>query len=216
MAQTRACAHGLWLFRRVSARGSVLVQIAAFVVAGVYLGAWSVEMWSLRIDGGPWVWTPTTDVAWQMLSGWALFVGGHIALDLASRFTVVPARWELPVFATLTALAFGAGMLMAVFPLSLILPVLAGLSFWMMRRDGQGSATAAAPFLVRLSALRVPMTAYVLSLIVPVAAVATYHELAVADVQLESSAFHILWVGPASLALLVWSTARILTGRRRS
>lgn len=206
-------ALGLWLFRRVAARGSVVVQIAAFAVAGVYLGAWSVELWSLQTDGSPWVWTPTTDIAWQMLSGWVLFVGGHIAFDLASRFTAVPARWELPMFGALTGLAFGAGMLIAAFPVSLILPVLAALAVWMMHRDGQGGATAAAPFLVRLSALRVPMTAYVLSLIVPVAAIATYSELAAADVQLESSAFHILWAGPVSLTLLVWSAARILTGR---
>lgn len=202
---------GLWLFRVVTARRSILGQLIWMGLAGVYLGAWSVELWSVREDGSPWVWTPTEDVLVQMLAGWALFVLGHLALNGAARLSVVPWRGEVWVFGIATATLFALGMLPAVFPVSLVLPILAALSIWLMMQEGrQGTPEGASPFLVRLSTLQVPLAGIVVSLIVPLSATAVYHLLAIYDVQLESSAIHILWAGPVSIGLVGWSAARIL------
>ncbi len=205
-----SAALGLWLFRKLMARGRPLAQITGCALAGAYLGAWSVELWSLRTDGGPWVWTSTNVFAVQMLAGWGMFVIGHLALDGAARFSVKPARWELPVFAALTSVAFAVGMLIAVFPLSLILPLLAALACWIMRRDGQSVQSPTSPVLVRLSNSRGSVPGYTVSALIPLCAILTYNVLNVNDIQLESSAIHIMWAGPAGLVLVVWSMGRVL------
>jgi hypothetical protein len=124
-------------------------------------------------------------------------------------------RGEVVAFAILTTLAFGTNMLIAAFPVSLVLPVLAVLAYAIMRRDGQGATSNASAFLVRLSNLRVPVTGYVASALIPLVATRTYHALKGANIQLESAAFHILWAGPVSIALLILSTIKVVRPRMK-
>ncbi len=204
-------ALGLWMFRVLMARCSILMQLMCLSLSGVYLGAWSVELWSLQIEGDPWTWVPTATVATQMLVGWVMFVLGHIALDLSQRMSTVPMRYELVGFAIMSAAMFVLGPLIVFFPMSVLLPVLVAISVLVMRKDGQGHANTASPFLVRLSALRISMQGYILSLIIPLAACATYWGLERADARLESAALHIMWAGPISITLVVWSIWKIWT-----
>ncbi|PVA06085.1 hypothetical protein [Thalassorhabdomicrobium marinisediminis] len=203
-------ALGLWAFRWITATRSFGTGLLACAALGAYLGGFAVEMWSLGEGGGPWVWTPTGEVARQMLAGWVMFAGGHLLLDQAARYPVRPARGEFWVFATLTALAYGVGILVPVFPMSLLLPVLVALALWLMRRDGQG--TRGAPMVARASAVRVPPAGYAASFAIPVAAIGTYHLLSMWDLRLESAAIHVLLVGPMALIVLAWATLRCLTG----
>lgn len=202
---------GLWAFRVLCARNGLVVQLVGCAVVGLYLGLWSVELWSLREAGAAWVWTSTGDVAYQFAAGWAMFVAGHIALDLAVRFSAVPLAFECPALAVVTTALFVVGFGIAMFPLSLVLPGLAALSVLAMMRDGRGGQGVASPFLVRLSNLRVPVSGYAASLLIPITATMTYDVLASADLRVEASAIHILWAGPASLVLMVLSARKILT-----
>ena len=206
-----SAALGVWGFRVLFARAGRSMQILCCLLAGLYLGAWSVELWSLREFAGPeWVWTPVEPVAFQMAVGWLVFIAGHWALDLAARFTLRPAAWELPVFGFATAGLFAAGYLIALFPISLILPVLSALFIWVIARDGTTEGELS-PWMVRLSNLRVGFEGYLISGLVPVVAILVYAMLARFDVQLEAAAIHIIWAGPVSIVLVVlafWRSVR--------
>lgn len=193
---------GLWLFRRVMTRATPVQAVGFCAVSGVYLGIFAVELWSVPVDDAPWVWQPVQVFAMQMLWGWALFMAGHIAIDFSARQTVRPARWELPAFGGLSVLAYAAGPMFLLFPVSLVLPVLVVLAVWMIRCDGSAGA---APVLVQLVNWRPALTRYIASIAIPLGAIATYAALSAADLQLESSALHIIWAGPVALILTGWS-----------
>ena len=198
---------GLWLFRRIMARGSLVGQLAFCAGCGMYLGIVTVELWTMPNDGDPWVWPDVVDHWNQQLAGWVIFISGHIALNISARHSVRPATWELPVFATLTALMFAIQNAIIWFPVSLVLPVLSFACVWVLWR---ARGPEPAPVLVRLTNWRVPITGIMVSLVIPVAATMTHQTLARYDLRLEGSVIHIMWAGPASAALLVYSIWRLM------
>lgn len=202
-----AAGVGLFGFRRIMARGSALYQILFCATFGIYLGLVTVELWTIPNDGDPWVWPDIFEYWAQQLAGWAIFIAGHIALNLSARYSVRPAPWELPVFGGLMAVMFAIQNLILWFPFSLILPPLTALCVWLLWR---ARGPQPAPLLVRLTNWSVPITAIMVSLMIPVAATLTHLTLATYDLRFEGSALHILWAGPVSIGLFIWSAAGAL------
>lgn len=193
---------GLWVMRAVMARGTGWQAAMFCSLFGIYLGGFSTEMWALEVEGGPWVWHPRADFAQQMVVGWAMFLVGHILLDRASRGSVQVSGWHVGLSAGLVTLAYIAGPLLLVFPLSLALLPLVALAVWTMTRDGGARPS---PVLVRLSNSTIPAFRYPLTILMPAFATLTYSALMTADFRPESAAVNIMLLGPVSLALVVWS-----------
>lgn len=135
-----AVAYLCWLvLARFGAKGVACGFIAAclfgFLIEGVPVGhVYTALPFTL-------VW-PDIFTHWnRQLTGWGMFIGGHVALNMSARHSVRPApcalrpaTWDLPFFAMLIAVMFAVQNAWMWFAASLILPPLVARSVWLIWR----------------------------------------------------------------------------------
>lgn len=196
---------GWFLWRRVMSGGGWPARIALNLGIGVFVGLWGAYSWNAveTLEGLRYDWRPVGAFATQMGLSALVFAAGHGVLDLAARSLEAPLKAELPVLAGLAALIFGLGWLGPLFPLSLLLPVLAALSVWAIVR-GQGGWTWWQAELTR----RVGGAALAAVALIPAAAVPVYALIHAMGWEWETNAPVALVTVPVGAGLWLWALWR--------
>ena len=209
---------GYLLYRRVMAEGPLLGAVALNLAIGIGLGIWGAYLWNvIEADDGSvhFLWQPAARFADQFLFGFVLFIGAHALLDRVPPPASAPPRAEFAAFAALAGLFWLAGPALAWFPFSLVMPflVLVSIASLLVGHE-RGRKGAGSDWLARFFALRIPPGRYLLSLLLPAAAIATYAAMEANRLEWESNVVVALITVP--LSALYWLYALIRAGRPRA
>ncbi len=194
---------GYYLYRRIMAGASARAALVLNGALGTALGIWNAYLWNVVESPGGGVasydWQPTGAFALQFLSGWALFLGGHMLLDRFPPCPARPPRLEFALFLGVPLGLYAAAFLDPLFPLSLILPLLLLVSLASL---GAGARVPAQPWLDTVFSWRIAKGNYRYALLIPVMAIATYAVFKAARLEWETN---VLVATPAVLvSSLYW------------
>lgn len=203
-----------WLsVRVVLADARIWRAIAINAAFGFVLGVWNAFMWNAKevesTDQFTFVWQPTEVFATQFLFGYALFVGGHILLDRLYPKTLAIGQFEyfslwvlVTVISVLVAYSSGLFVLFPILP-ALVLGCL--LALQLASKTSPGGVI----IIDRLYKERIPLRRFGLTGLIPVTAIAGYAGMVHLEVKTEMNVLLIVTVGPAAVAILLWSLFQI-------
>lgn len=166
---------GLLLYRKVMTGTSRSKIVLLNLAIGTVLGLWNGYIWNAGEDPDTaavvYTWISPWTFARQFLIGYALFIGGHWVFDRLCWPVPQVSRAEYVALSGLLLLLFALGQLLALFPLSLVFPVLVLVSVGSL---ANGQRTAKSGWLRQIFAHRFIPTTYLYSLLIPATAIPVY------------------------------------------
>ena len=195
---------GWYWFRQVMTAGSWQKIITYNSALGAGLGIWGGYFWNVveseTGDVTGWLFVSPTVFAEQFMFGWLLFTLGHILFGLVTKGGISFARLEIWGISIITTVFFLLLQLIPAFPLSLLLPVLVGISVLALRKDRSHAETT--PILHTFTTEHIPLARFLYTLFIPLGAIGIYTLIYSLELKFEANVLLILTAGP--LALWWW------------
>ncbi|MCB9814834.1 hypothetical protein H6784_05500 [Candidatus Nomurabacteria bacterium] len=204
-----------WYYFRIIMTKTVWWRKISFMVAlGLFLGAWNTYMWNIvETTGGgatvqkfPTEWFSTTIFADQFLTGFALFLLGHIIFQFAYPKALPILHREKIIVAVIITFFFVAGSLLNMFPFSLTLIPLLLICHLALKKHQQSNDlvnTKTNHITETFSYLKLSWLDYLYTLLIPIVAIGTYDLMYTYKIEIEMNVLLILTAGPVSVILFL-------------
>jgi len=203
---------GLFLYRKVMTGTSHSKIILLNLAIGISLGAWNGYIWNAGENPdtlaifydwiSPWTFAP------QFLFGYALFIGGHWAMNHLRWSDLQMSRVEYFTLSGVLLLLFALAQLLPLFPLSLIFVLLVLISVGSLANGQRAPQT---DWLSQCFSRQITARGYLYSLLIPATAIPVYW--AIFDAQLITEINAIVAGLTVLMSTVLWVAALLRLNR---
>lgn len=202
---------GYLVFRRVMSGQNWRTMIALNLGLGLGLGIWGGYIWNAtEIPNSSdvlFVWTGPAIFMKQFLLGYALFIGGHVVLDWQATHRQPAHSVTFAILGLILLGFYSFGSLLEVFPYSILLPALVGISLFALNK---GQNAPENDWLKNLVSHRIPAQNYGASLALPLGAYFGYLLIFLPKVEFEANVLIVLTCVPLSVSLWLISLFKLM------
>lgn len=200
-------------YRHLLSRLNPVIKVGYLSLMGAALGLWNSYMWNVVEDGSEvitYAWIEPGIFFTQFITGYTLFVGGHLLYTYGVRSPLSISRFELGILFWLITAVFVVGYGFSMFPFSLVLPVLVYICYLAFRKQFDETSVSSI-FISPLA--KIPWQSHIYSVCIPIAAGAVYFLAYTYKFEAEVNVWLILTAGPLSVYWFIKSLVQCLKKR---